>query len=216
MEKNRGTVIAVVAALVVAVISLGVAFASFSASLTINGNATIQTSNWDIHYSETALTAQAGSGAVPGANAQATFVSTNLGTGESTTNELTASTFTWGGTFKSPGDTLEYHFYIVNNGDYNATLATPTVSQPTCTYTDGTTYDRDTCPITYTVTKANGTAFSSSDDLAAHSSVEVVVKATLDSSYGGTGSALFDKSVSVSTSTVTFGYTQSGTAVSGN
>lgn len=210
MEKNRGTVIAVVAALVVAVISLGVAFASFSASLTINGNATIQTSNWDIHYSTTSQ------GAAPTAS-PVVSVEPTVATATSSLSTLTDSTFTWSASFKSPGDTVEYRFYIVNNGDYNAKLTTlPTVSAPTCTYTNGTTPAPSTCPITYTVTTDGSTAFVENQALNAHSSQLVVVRASLNSNYGGDGESLFGSEVSVATQTVTFGYTQDGTAVSGS
>ena len=50
MERKRGTTVAVVAALIIAVVSLGIAFAAFSSTLTINGSATVQTSNWKIYF----------------------------------------------------------------------------------------------------------------------------------------------------------------------
>ena len=52
MERRRGTTVAVVAALIIAVVSLGIAFAAFSSTLTINGSATVESSSWDIHYSD--------------------------------------------------------------------------------------------------------------------------------------------------------------------
>jgi len=213
MEKNRGTVIAVIAALVVSVISLGVAFAAFSAQLTINGSATIEASTWDIHFSETAKSSEAGSGAAAsGATISNSYVATT-GTyavaNDKETGTLNSNNFTWEASFKTPGDTVQYEFYIVNAGDYNATLTQPVVSTPTCSL--------NPCPVTYTVTKDGSTAFGSNEQLAAGASQKVVVTAQLNPNYGGeNGGSLNSSDIDVSVATVTFGYQQSGTAVSGN
>ena len=53
MERKRGQIIAVVIALVVAVVSLGVAFAAFSTTLNISGTATVQASSWNIFFTST-------------------------------------------------------------------------------------------------------------------------------------------------------------------
>ena len=209
--RNNKITIPIIAALVIAVISLGVAFAAFSAVLTINGNATIEASSWDIHFSETEKTSTAGSGAAP-AQGGVTISpeSEYLGTAESTLSTLTRDTFTWSGTFKTPGDTLEYHFWIVNAGDYNATLSAPTVNQPTCKISGVT---QQSCPIIYSVSKdTNGTPFTGSDSLASGASQFVVVKAQLDPNYGGDGSELSNVDIDVSFYTVTFTYTQNGAA----
>jgi len=208
MERNRGQIMAIVAAVVIAVVSLGVAFAAFSATLTINGNATIEASTWDIHFSQTQKTAQGG-GTAPASGGVTITPTTESGSAHSTTSLLTSNTFTWAGTFKSPNDTLEYRFYIVNAGDYNASLSAPTVSAPVCKI-GGTT--QDTCPITYTITKDGTNAFTGSDSLAKGASQLVVVRAQLSSGYGGNGSSLATSDIDVSTSTVTFTYTQTGSA----
>ena len=44
MERKRGSAFIMVIALLISIIGLGVAFAAFSTSLTINGSATIQAS----------------------------------------------------------------------------------------------------------------------------------------------------------------------------
>ena len=172
MEKNRGTVVAVVAALIVSVVSLGVAFAAFSRNLTIDGNATITGSTWDIHFSSTSGGSAASSTTIT--NSASVVPSSETGT-------LDAYAFNWTATFLTANESVEYHFYIVNAGDYNATLTPPTIQQPTCTSNNETV----TCPITYAVTKTDGTAFTSSDSLASGASVEVVVKATMASNYAG-------------------------------
>ena len=50
MEKERKIKVLSVAALLVAVLGLTVAFAALSQTLTINGSATVNTASWDIHF----------------------------------------------------------------------------------------------------------------------------------------------------------------------
>ena len=49
MEKQRKIKIISVAALIVAVLGLTVAFAALSQTLTINGAANVNTATWDVH-----------------------------------------------------------------------------------------------------------------------------------------------------------------------
>jgi len=211
--KNNKITIPIIAALVIAVISLGIAFAAFSATLTINGNATIEASSWDIHFSETEKTSTAGSGAAPAQGGVTITPTIESGSAHSLVSTLTRDTFTWSGTFRTPEDTLEYRFWIVNAGDYNADLSAPVVNTPVCKI--GGTTQQD-CPILYSVTKDGTTAFTGSDSLASGASQLVVVKAQLDPSYySSDGTGLSNVDIDVSMYTVTFNYTQNGGATSG-
>lgn len=197
MEKNRGTVIAVIAALVVSVISLGVAFATFSRSLTINGNATIAASTWDVHFSTT-------SGGAAASNTVIANSATPVPTSE--TGTLDAYTFDFDVAFQQPGEKVKYEFYIVNAGTYNANLSAPTVDSPVCSISGVT---QGSCPVTYTVTKQDGTAFSGNDTLNAGASVKVVVEAQLNyPSEMGDSNYTVANAISVSFPTVTFAYSQ--------
>ncbi len=202
MEKNRGTVIAVIAALVVSVISLGVAFATFSRSLTINGNATITASTWDVHFSETELNG-AGTGV---AASNATIANSATPVPTSQTGTLNAYTFDFDVTFQQPGQKVKYEFYIVNAGTYTANLSAPIVGSPVCKIGSET---QQTCPVTYTVTKDGTNAFTGSDSLAAGASQKVVVEAQLNYPSGMDASNYtVANAISVSFPTVTFAYSQ--------
>ena len=144
MERNRGNVIAVVAALVIAVVSLGVAFATFSTTLNINGTATVQASSWKIYFvpnpsnsteEPSSATNIIDADILPGNYAG--FTST---ASKGTTNTVAATTITWNANFKTPGDTIKYTIHVHNDGSYNAQIAsTNGINTPTITCTGNET-----------------------------------------------------------------------------
>ena len=115
MRNNKFT-IPVLAALIIAVISMGVAFAAFSATLTINGSAEIEASSWDIYFTNAATNGVKPSTAtpVPSANIYTDGTARDLG------STYVATTFTWDASFRSPGDYIRYTIYVKNGGDYDA------------------------------------------------------------------------------------------------
>ena len=138
MEKKRGITIAVVATLIIAVVSLGVAFAAFSTTLNINGTATVQASSWAIYFIPATTDTSQPSSASNILNADITtgnyagFTST---ASKGTTNTVAATTVTWNANFQTPGDTIKYAIHIRNNGSYNAKIATTggiVTPTPTC------------------------------------------------------------------------------------
>lgn len=136
MEKRRGTTVAVVAALIIAVVSLGIAFAAFSSTLNINGTATVQSSSWDIYFA----TAATGDNTKPSAQTDlsseqiATSNRANMPvTASSTTANIVATTFTWAATFKTPGDQVKYTIYVKNGGSFAANVSNVTLPQLSCT-----------------------------------------------------------------------------------
>lgn len=64
MEKERKIKVLSVAALLVAVLGLTVAFAALSQTLTINGSATVNTASWDIHFKNLSTPTLTGNAAV--------------------------------------------------------------------------------------------------------------------------------------------------------
>ena len=180
MERRRGITLVIVAALVVAVVSLGVAFAAFSTTLNITGSATVQSSTWDIHYSTNGTTGTApstdGTSVSPTAsNTQSGINSTATGTGS-----LKPGTFTWSGTFKTPGDRLVYTFYVCNKGTYNAKLTS--ITSPTATCKIGSTNETTACP-TYGIYTNSGltTSLQANETLNAGICKQIWVAATLPS-----------------------------------
>ena len=206
MEKKREITIAVVIALIIAVISLGVAFAAFSTQLTINGSATVQASSWSVFFAPGATSTKPASAAtLPDGNI------TTHGTATSTTASLAATSFTWGATLKTPGDYVIYHFYARNTGDYNASISNTITPAITCTYADESSaqtfcnshvtygiYTDSSCtiPVAQNQTLNHGT------------NADYYVKVMLLNNFNSNGSDLPTQNVNVAATTVTVTYQQ--------
>lgn len=209
MEKQRGTTVAIVAALIIAVISLGVAFAAFSTTLNINGTATVQASNWNVFFASTS------DGSKP--STAAALPSTNItinGSAQSTTANLSADTFTWAANLKKPGDSVKYTFYARNTGTYDAKVRSTLTPTVTCTFDEGTTGDADTfCAshIKYGIYKDSDctTAVTANDPLtAATGYAQYWVKVELLDNFAQDGSDLPTTDVNVTAPVVTVTYDQ--------
>ena len=124
MNNNNGREmkILVVAALIISIVAIGIGFAAFSQNLTINGNASVQTSSWKVKFSEL------GSATLTGTAAEVT---------KPTLSDTTIGTYN--ATFKTPGDSISYKIKVSNTGSYNAKITTATISVPTCTGKSGET-----------------------------------------------------------------------------
>ena len=117
MNNNNGREmkILVVAALIISIVAIGIGFAAFSETLTINGNASVQTSSWKVKFSEL------GSATLTGTAAEVT---------KPTLSDTTIGTYN--ATFKTPGDSISYKIKVSNTGSYNAKITTATIPVPTC------------------------------------------------------------------------------------
>lgn len=122
MNNNNGREmkILVVAALIISIVAIGIGFAAFSQNLTINGNASVQTSSWKVKFSEL------GSATLTGTAAEVT---------KPTLSDTTIETYN--ATFKTPGDSISYKIKVSNTGSYNAKITTATISVPSCTGKSG-------------------------------------------------------------------------------
>lgn len=114
MEKERRTKVLSLAALIVAVLGLTVAFAALSQTLTINGNASVDAATWDIHFE----TPYGSDGTTDGA---ATINKTPTFNGTSITDIDVSIT--------KPGDLAYWVFKIVNNGTINAKISSIEISE---------------------------------------------------------------------------------------
>ena len=207
MERKRGTMIAVVAGLIIAVVSLGVAFATFSQTLNINGTATVQATSWDVYFTDAAT-----NGTKPSSS---TSMPSNTidpsGTVNNATASIVATTFTWSANFKSPGDKVVYTIYVKNGGSYNAQVSNISTPAITCTsdtksacthlsyglYTDSTGQN----PLTTSFTVNSGATGT------------IYLIATLDNSYGGNdGSGLVSTPITTNNISATVSFEQVGSA----
>lgn len=200
MERQRGTTIAIVAALIIAVVSLGVAFAAFSTTLNIGGTATVQTSNWDIYF----MTASSGtkpssSTALPSGNIS--------GTAQSKSGSIVATTLTWSASFKVPGEYAVFKVYVKNGGTYNAKITGITKGGITCSTDPKGVCDHLHYEI-YTDSSCT-TALAQNRGLNAGAEDIFYVKAWLDDTGWSTdGSDLPTTAVTSSTISATITYTQ--------
>lgn len=225
MEKQRGTVVAVVAALVVAVISLGVAFAAFSTTLTINGTAKVEATAWDIYFSNSS-SADSKPGSFPTAISDISESNTlypSAETASSTAGNITSATeITWAATFKTAGDKVVYKVYVRNDGDFDAAVSsTGTAGITQVGGTDFTCTDANSDPETSVCAHihyglyqdaAGQTPVASGLQLDHNSYDEYYIIAWLDESYGGTGNSLASSDVTTALITTTVAYQQSGSA----
>ena len=109
--KNEKTFKAlVIVGIIVATVSLSIAYAAFSTLLTINGTATVKGNSWSVHYDSTSVTA------------------TPSGSATSVSAEVSASTtdFQFDVNLLKPGDSIVYTVDVVNDGSIDATLSTIT------------------------------------------------------------------------------------------
>ena len=211
MERKRGTTIAIIVALIIAVVSLGIAFAAFSTTLTINGSATVQATNWEIFFAPTSNgTKPASATALPSTNV------TENGTATNVSNSLSASNFEWSATLKTPGDSVTYTFYARNAGDYNAKVRSTLAPTLTCTYSDSTSA-KAFCDshVKYGIYKNSGctTAVTADDALNAGGYAQYWVKVELLNNFAQNGSDLPTKAVTVTAPATSVFYDQNGSAV---
>lgn len=166
--KDRGLKVAVVAALVISVIAIGIGFAAFTETLSINGNATVQTSSWKVKFTDLSTGITAGTASIT------TAPTIN-------TNDTTISTYDV--KLAKPGDSVTYTFKVANTGTYDAKLTSVTIPTPTCTgsgdnaETDATNVCKH---VTYSLTYSDGGTIAVNDALAKGTSKEMKLVLSYD------------------------------------
>lgn len=126
MEKNGKTKNIVLAVLLVAVVTLSIAYAVLSATLTINAQATVKGANWDVEFQKK------GDGAVCVASSKSGAATTTA----SVTQDATITATKMDGLeaeLKLPGDKVVCTWQVINKGGIDAKLAT--YNAPVLTYT---------------------------------------------------------------------------------
>ena len=145
-EKSKNILLGV---LIVGLVSMTVAYAALSTTLTISGTASIPTTKWDIEITDwTDVTASTASLITGQTNTAATNTAANTPTISSTSVSGLAVTL------NQPGDVAKYTFNITNKGTIAAKLASKTVG---CTESASST-TTTTCPsaLTYTISCGTG------------------------------------------------------------
>lgn len=166
MEKERKVKTLSIAALIVAVLGLTVAFAALSTQLTINGTAEVKAATWDIHFanlSEATLTGTATVATAP------TLAATKIGDYKIT--------------IVKPGDGVKYTFDVENKGTIDAKLGTFTKPEPVCTSAGTAAEAAKVCAgLTYTLTYTDtGAAVKAEDTLAKGETKNLTLTLSYDS-----------------------------------
>ena len=116
IKENKFLIISI---LVSSILTLGIAFATFATNLSINGNATVQSSNWEIVFE--GLT-----------NESVLDNPTTYGTAEEITHPTIKNNATeisnYSISLQTPGDSVTYNFKIHNKGDFSAGISDLTLA----------------------------------------------------------------------------------------
>lgn len=117
--KDRKTMIVIIITLIISIIGLGIAFAAFSQTLTINGNATVEATNWEIVFEGTDGTSTLGAPTLTGRASVVTAPTIK-------NNQTEISNYSV--TLQAPGDSITYNFKVHNKGSFAANLGSLTIS----------------------------------------------------------------------------------------
>lgn len=149
MEKQRNTQMLVILVLAVAVLTMSVGFAAYSASLSINGTTNISAANWDVNFDTTTFTESS--------------------TIKATTKNITGTNVTYTVALTKPGDFYEFTIDVKNLGTFNANLTDVTLTALTEEQSKYLTYK-----LSYNGVDYSSTATGLSVPLAAKTGVETV------------------------------------------
>lgn len=121
-----------------------VVYAALSASLNINGVATIDSASWNIYFSN--------------------LNTINIGTGMSAYTYMDATTFNFNVEVNKPGDAVTYTFDVKNDGTIDAVLDSVNITAPS---------NLSSKDLEYAVTYSDGTSINKGDILNAKSSKKI-------------------------------------------
>lgn len=192
MEKDRGFKIIAVVALLIAVVGLSIAYAGYTATLTIDGTATVAGNTWKIQWT-TPTGTKTGLASIDGA----TFA-------VNSTNQAVSGTL---GKLVAPGDSITWSWTAKNDGQIPAEVTGVTLGSLSCTGGTGTEASDVCADLTLAITY-DGTALTSavpsSNELAAGASKNV----TLTLTWKSDSTAKVSSDVTVTVGTTSFTYEQ--------
>ena len=127
-HRQRGKKIGatLIAILIISIVTLTVAYAALSETLSIQGSAKVNASNWNIKLENS--TSQTNS---------------KTGTATYTTPVVNGTTISYSVGLTKPSDSVTLYFDVLNSGDVTGEITSIISSTPTCTSATGNTADAD-------------------------------------------------------------------------
>ena len=122
-KKIGATLIAI---LIISIVTLTVAYAALSETLSIQGSAKVNASNWDINLNNSTIK-----------------TNSKTGTATYTTPVVNGTTISYSVGLTKPSDSVTLYFDVLNNGDVTGEITSIISSTPTCTSATGNTADAD-------------------------------------------------------------------------
>ena len=119
MFRDKKLTIAIIVVLIISVIGLGIAFAAFSQTLTINGTGTVESSKWQVVFEGMTNPNIIDDPVLTGSAKEVTHPTIKNNSTEISNYSVTLAT---------PGDSITYNFKIHNKGDYAADVSTLTIA----------------------------------------------------------------------------------------
>ena len=125
-KKGKKIGATLIAILIISIVTLTVAYAALSETLSIQGSAKVNASNWDINL-----------------NNSTTRTNSKTGTATYTTPVVNGTTISYSVGLTKPSDSVTLYFDVLNNGDVTGEITSIISSTPTCTSSTGNTADAD-------------------------------------------------------------------------
>ena len=123
-KKGKKIGATLIAILIISIVTLTVAYAALSETLSIQGSAKVNASNWDINL-----------------NNSTTRTNSKTGTATYTTPVVNGTTISYSVGLTKPSDSVTLYFDVLNNGDVTGEITSIISSTPTCTSATGNTTD---------------------------------------------------------------------------
>lgn len=202
-RRDNGLKVAVIAALIISLVAVGIGFAAFSTTLTIEGTATVQNSTWDVHFSDIARDESS----TTGVGTTLPTITDNAQAGSNTEDTLINA---FDVTFTQPNQKAVYLITVLNAGTYDANLSAYTLGTKACTNTGTANGESDATNVcnnvNFTLTYANGDAIATGATLAKGATAQL--KLTVEYKDITDASLLPKDKVTVSLGTTTLTYSQ--------
>ena len=125
-KRGKKIGVTLIAILIISIVTLTVAYAALSETLSIQGSAKVSASNWNIKL-----------------NNSTAKTNSKTGTATYTTPVVNGTTISYGVGLTKPSDSVTLYFDVLNNGDVRGEITSIISSTPTCTSATGNTVDAD-------------------------------------------------------------------------